>query len=1565
MTTTYRRTNTDSGLTGGQDFNKAVLFPANDTTGSQSISLGNQETRTSRAFTDVGVPGTAGVTGTYTVEQETLVGNTNVVLAVTLHRVNSAGTIQTSSALSAEQTATAGTKTFTFTNLSLGTWAAGDRLRIDYRYRNAAHGSQNFTVTHGGTNNEVVAPWTLAAPINITPAGMIVANATSSPTVTQKHSIAPAGMVVANATSDSSAIVEQPTYTASEWTSYLEATTVVEPISNVIVKYDWESGVQDWADVPGTSTVTHETTAPITGSGSLRVAYNGGGASSQVADIWRSVETAADWSADGDVLTCKVKLLSGPEVNARIDVWDGTVWNEGQLHPLVLNEVVTVEHDTSLTAASTAFIRRLRIIVFYGATAGTHLVDDFGVLSEVTPPDTIAPDDLTVLNVTSDSSASPPVVVQPPDGWESFTPLDVSAGGDFVLLNNTNYLIQNQSVTGSHVRLRGGRKVVVMGLTVTINQEWSTFQSGSEMYSTGLELQENPYVDPDPLAGGPLQADAEFYIQDFHATGPRLTQGMRVNCLRDVKIKDMTVDAITFKNCDHRDGTNGLTTNHPDVIQTYNEGFKSLTIDGLVGQTGYQGLFIRGHLAVDKNRPVYLKNIHIKAIEFASQEEDSSSYNYAGMRLLSNIDEFYPFTVGDNVWIEGHPNNGWGPPTGTFQKVRYWSGSSYTLDPVGGTAEHIHAIDPTIVASTGTDGIGDYAELTNSGGKVYLGAPPVESIAPDSMVVANATSTSNVSDTIYTASEWTSYLEATTAAGAINLGSPDSMVVANATSDSNLTQKHTISSDSAASVTDISVPTLSQEAELGSDDQVAVTAVTEPTLVQASQAAPDSLTVVSVASSPTVTQAHSAAPSSLSVDAVVSEPTVSQDHVTSPDDSVSLTDVSVPTLSQAGELGSDDHVAVTDVTVSQLTQAHSLAPASLTVASVTSASSLIEDYQLASNSHVAATDISVPTLTQAHSLTSASLVSITDISVPTISQAGELGADDHVAITTASSPTFVQDHSITVASATVDSTVGSPTFTVVSYLSPNALTVASVESAPTTSVASSLSPDSLTVANVTESPTINTTVQAQWQHEFDTLITWDSTWQNRSSLAQPNYRNDTNVMRVTLDTLHSGNYYGLGGYKGFNNLPGVDSELAEGYFQYKAYFPVGSPIDGTATGGDTKTSGIGGGSSAAQSVNSSGGTMLSDAWSVRIQNRVTRSSWWGTTMGHPFAELYMYVHHVNGELFSSGTRQNAGWGHIYYLRDVEGSGNPLPLPIGQWVEFKIYWKQNTPGLNDGVLKCWMNDVLAANLTDVRFCTAEYGAVALHPSIFTNSVSGSYVDMERWAITDDGVDPWTTSSLTPDSIVVNNVTSNSVVSDTIYAASEWTSYLEATTSSVLAPDSIVVNNVTSNSNTITDTQLSVNNLDVFNVTSDSGVFVPGSTTYGIGSPVASITVYEVIDYLYTDYLGITTTATSPILTQSHVDLGNPNTVIVEPFTSSSTLQPPVVTEVGVSPGYPKIDDAPARVRVDLTPVVAVVLDPITANTLRVDTQQVTSVSIWTFADNTVKLDDQPNNVRIDT
>jgi hypothetical protein len=167
MSTTYRRTDTNSGLTGGADFTKAVLDPAADATGSSSFSVVNLATEDSLGFTDVGVPGADGITGDYAVELDITTGATSYEISVAVARVNSAGVQQAISAFTAEQQATAGVKTFTRTAIDLGTWAAGDRLKVVYRIRSTRDhgGADTITVAHGGTNNEVTAPWTSAPPL--------------------------------------------------------------------------------------------------------------------------------------------------------------------------------------------------------------------------------------------------------------------------------------------------------------------------------------------------------------------------------------------------------------------------------------------------------------------------------------------------------------------------------------------------------------------------------------------------------------------------------------------------------------------------------------------------------------------------------------------------------------------------------------------------------------------------------------------------------------------------------------------------------------------------------------------------------------------------------------------------------------------------------------------------------------------------------------------------------------------------------------------------------------------------------------------------------------------------------------------------------------------------------------------------------------------------------------------------------------------------------------------------------------------------------------------------------
>jgi hypothetical protein len=159
----YLRNITPDLTVSGALFNYQLL----EATGTAAtVATGNLSAGTTfsiYAFTNAGFPGVQGSAGDYSAKFNVTSGSTNIQLSVVLARVNSSGTVQASSSASAEQVASAGVKTFSFSSPSLGTWAAGDRLRIQYRLRNTqAHGNTSISFGANTTNEEVVTPWTIA-----------------------------------------------------------------------------------------------------------------------------------------------------------------------------------------------------------------------------------------------------------------------------------------------------------------------------------------------------------------------------------------------------------------------------------------------------------------------------------------------------------------------------------------------------------------------------------------------------------------------------------------------------------------------------------------------------------------------------------------------------------------------------------------------------------------------------------------------------------------------------------------------------------------------------------------------------------------------------------------------------------------------------------------------------------------------------------------------------------------------------------------------------------------------------------------------------------------------------------------------------------------------------------------------------------------------------------------------------------------------------------------------------------------------------------------------------------
>ena len=162
MATIYTLRATTSDLSGGADFDADV---EEGTVGagswSPAIAAGGTP-EVSRGYTIAGNPGDQGGSGSrsFTVEVDVTVAANNTTLAIQLHRINSGGTIQSSGTKSAPQSvAAAVTLTYNF-NDDLGTFAVGDRWRIDYEFINThAHTIRTPTIATGTSNTEHTAPW--------------------------------------------------------------------------------------------------------------------------------------------------------------------------------------------------------------------------------------------------------------------------------------------------------------------------------------------------------------------------------------------------------------------------------------------------------------------------------------------------------------------------------------------------------------------------------------------------------------------------------------------------------------------------------------------------------------------------------------------------------------------------------------------------------------------------------------------------------------------------------------------------------------------------------------------------------------------------------------------------------------------------------------------------------------------------------------------------------------------------------------------------------------------------------------------------------------------------------------------------------------------------------------------------------------------------------------------------------------------------------------------------------------------------------------------------------------
>ncbi len=165
--TGYLWSATTSDLSASGSANNYSLVGASETDGSWSgQSLGALASAFVAGFTPSGDPGTNGAnTQRLIVRLNVTSGNANLRYAARAVRVNSTGVVQAEGFYTESSGGATGSYLLYPTVSGLGTWASGDRLRIDVRIRNTSGSAgQSATIQFGHPNSRTLGPSAVLAP---------------------------------------------------------------------------------------------------------------------------------------------------------------------------------------------------------------------------------------------------------------------------------------------------------------------------------------------------------------------------------------------------------------------------------------------------------------------------------------------------------------------------------------------------------------------------------------------------------------------------------------------------------------------------------------------------------------------------------------------------------------------------------------------------------------------------------------------------------------------------------------------------------------------------------------------------------------------------------------------------------------------------------------------------------------------------------------------------------------------------------------------------------------------------------------------------------------------------------------------------------------------------------------------------------------------------------------------------------------------------------------------------------------------------------------------------------
>jgi hypothetical protein len=209
-------------------------------------------------------------------------------------------------------------------------------------------------------------------------------------------------------------------------------------------------------------------------------------------------------------------------------------------------------------------------------TGGAHSHEDYEVrlaaLEAVVFAEPVPTPDPDPVPVPDPSPGARPLLRYAPPPLTDPTTVQVSATNRGLRLDSTrDYIVEMPSVpldVKGGLSIAGGRNVVLLGGEISFSQDYSPPDGSIGKTNRGLNLQGIQGV---------------CHVEGLKIGGHPVAEGVNISC--------PDAEAIQFCNVQIETTIGSKLTNHADLIQTW-AGPQRLLIDGLVGKTVYQGLFL-------------------------------------------------------------------------------------------------------------------------------------------------------------------------------------------------------------------------------------------------------------------------------------------------------------------------------------------------------------------------------------------------------------------------------------------------------------------------------------------------------------------------------------------------------------------------------------------------------------------------------------------------------------------------------------------------------------------------------------------------------------------------------------------------------------------------------------------------------------------------------------------------------------------------------------------------------------------------------------------------------------